>query len=462
MSDIIDISALCQPISDENPTGPDLRADNATGSLYYKLREARAAARAIERSNTAKKPDDLAPNPHWKKIIELAPQVLQQSKDLEVAAWYTEALLREQNFEGLSTGFTLLHKLIETYGDKLYPALDEEEGLLDSTFAPLAGLNGSGSTAGTLISPINCVLITQSSAPPNFATWQYTQSLNLARAPNETVRQDRIKNGVPTMATLLATAQSTSTAFYETLLKELNSAIENYEALIKLLDEKFSSSSIPSSNIKNALLSCRKAIQNLAKDKLGKSDSNSVPDEAGTAGTTVQTNSQEITSSVSLSSGGTLENRKKAIETLQVLIDFFEQTEPHSPMAAALKRIKRWTDMDYADLMEELLRTQPPMVFEDIAKITGVEKKPLPPPPMPAPPAGGNAPYDYAAPAGGGFDPYANPQGQQPGSFGAPSPYGGMPSPGGYDPMAGNNFGGGGMPPAGGGGFGGGFGNNGF
>jgi type VI secretion system protein ImpA len=408
----------------DNPAGIDLRSDNSPDSIYYKLREARAAARTVERSNTAKKLDDQESNPHWKKIIELAPAALEQSKDLEIAAWYTEALLREQAFAGLAEGFSLIEALVRDYGDTLYPAYEEEDGLLDSTLAPLVGLNGSGSVAGTLISPINCVLITNVSNGNNFATWQYTQSLNLARAPNEDVRKERIKSGVPTMDTLMTAAKVSSVAFYEKLSEELDEAIAAYQSLTETLDKKFNSDSPSSSNIKSALNTCRKAIQTLAKDKLAKLEVDGAASVAEGQSAEQKSSSHNSLASVSLDSSDTAENRKNAIDLLRNLTDFFKRTEPHSPIGYTLDRAVRWSGMELPELMRELVVDT--MTQKEIKKIAGIEVEP----PRVMPPQGA-----YGA-APGAYDPYAGAAaGQQAGAYGA--------APGGYDPNAGMGMSGG-------------------
>ena len=53
-------------------------------------------------------------NDHWRKVAELAPDILKnQAKDLEIASWLTESLVRRYGFQGLRDGFKLIHGLIE-------------------------------------------------------------------------------------------------------------------------------------------------------------------------------------------------------------------------------------------------------------------------------------------------------------------------------------------------------------
>ena len=100
---IVDFEQLLAPISEERPTGIDIREDESPTSAYYEIKDARNAARADERNQAAIPEVERQESQHWKSILELAPRILtEQAKDLEVAAWYTEALLRKHGLAGLA------------------------------------------------------------------------------------------------------------------------------------------------------------------------------------------------------------------------------------------------------------------------------------------------------------------------------------------------------------------------
>jgi len=72
-------------------------------------------------------------------VIKLAGEALAtKSKDLQVAAWLTEAMLRKEGFQGLKAGLELIQGLIETFWDTLYPELDD--GDAEMRAAPLEWL----------------------------------------------------------------------------------------------------------------------------------------------------------------------------------------------------------------------------------------------------------------------------------------------------------------------------------
>jgi type VI secretion system protein ImpA len=111
---------LLNPIAGDNPSGSDIRYDGKL-SVYDQIKDARRAD------------DDLAQG-EWQherkvadfpKIVKLGQEVLAtRSKDLQVAVWVTEALLRTEGFAGLQQGLTLCRDLIANFWDTLYPPID--------------------------------------------------------------------------------------------------------------------------------------------------------------------------------------------------------------------------------------------------------------------------------------------------------------------------------------------------
>jgi len=109
-----DLAALLAPITEEAPAGTDLRKDYSPNSLYFRLRDARAEARDAERAADARSEGDagpvetappIPPLAKWRIVRELSSEALAaHSKDLEIAAWLTEALLRSDGLIGLAAG----------------------------------------------------------------------------------------------------------------------------------------------------------------------------------------------------------------------------------------------------------------------------------------------------------------------------------------------------------------------
>jgi type VI secretion system protein ImpA len=120
---------LLNPIPGENPSGEDLRYT----PIYDQIKEARREEEESEQGEwkfEIKKAD-------YPLVVKLAAEAIAtKSKDLQLAAWLTDALLRTEGFGGLKQGLELLRGLVGTFWETLYPQL--EDG--DAEFFPFRWL----------------------------------------------------------------------------------------------------------------------------------------------------------------------------------------------------------------------------------------------------------------------------------------------------------------------------------
>lgn len=117
---------LLNPIPGSNPSGADLRYD----PIYDKIKEARREeeeAAQGEWKYEVKKAD-------YPAVIKLISEALAtRTKDLQLAVWLTEALLKTEGFAGLKQGLDLMKALLETFWDTLYPVLEDGDAELRMT-----------------------------------------------------------------------------------------------------------------------------------------------------------------------------------------------------------------------------------------------------------------------------------------------------------------------------------------
>lgn len=119
---------LLNPIPGENPAGADLRY----APVYDKLKEARRQDEDLNQGvwQSERKVAD------WPQVLKLGQEIIAtQSKDLQVAAWLTEALVNREGFPGLGQGLRLCQGLLENFWDFVYPVI--EDGDLEFRATPL-------------------------------------------------------------------------------------------------------------------------------------------------------------------------------------------------------------------------------------------------------------------------------------------------------------------------------------
>lgn len=348
ISDILDLDRLLDPISEDEPAGPDLRTDSSPSSDYQKVKASRAAARAAER-NSIHDGDNHDADEHWRLIVRVAPQIIEsQSKDLEVATWLTEALVRQHGFKGLSAALSLIKGLLENFWDGLHP-LPDEDGLETRT-SPLAGLNGEGSE-GVLIAPLRKIPITEGSDPGPFCLWQYQQALEADRAPDEETRAERVAKLGFSVSDIEKAVNESSTEFFSDCLTYIQEAVTAYREVSDILDRHCGLDDAPPTRlIIDVLEDCGRAISHIAQSKLGQTDADSLQiseNDESTSATSSQASPASHT--------GPVKSREDAFRQLSEISRFFLITEPHSPIAYVLEKAVRWGRMSLDELIVELI-----------------------------------------------------------------------------------------------------------
>src|SRR5688572_29017618 len=115
---VIDLDAMLQPISDESPSGENLRYSG----LYDEISEARRADDALALGDWTSN----LKTANYKQVIDLAlPALTERTKDLQIGAWLTESLIREHGFPGLRDSMKLLTALQDTFWETVHPEVDE-------------------------------------------------------------------------------------------------------------------------------------------------------------------------------------------------------------------------------------------------------------------------------------------------------------------------------------------------
>ena len=115
---VIDIEAMLQPISEESPAGESLRYSG----IYDEITEARRADDNLNQGawTTELKVAD------YRRVIDLAvPALTSQTKDLQIAAWLSEALIKQHGFAGLRDSMKMLSGFQQNFWETLHPEIDE-------------------------------------------------------------------------------------------------------------------------------------------------------------------------------------------------------------------------------------------------------------------------------------------------------------------------------------------------
>jgi type VI secretion system protein ImpA len=359
---IIELDGMLGPISEDNPVGDDIREDSSGTSPYNLIKDARNAARSAERKNMFEASNSEADD-KWREVMDLASDILQnQAKDLDVASWYTESLIRHHGFRGLRDGFKLIQGLLEQYWDNLYPMPDEDG--LETRVASLTGLNGEGAE-GVLIPPIRNVDITEGSEPGPFNFWKYQQALDVEKVIEDEAKAEKAAKVGFSVDDVDRAVTESSDSFFIDLRDDISDALSTYRDISRILDEKCGANdSPPTSNIINALEECLGTINHIAKYKFPADESPEESEEDSSTSTSPSSGSAAVAS-------GPVKSREQAFKSLTEISEFFRKTEPHSPISYILARAVKWGDMPLDSLIRELIPESSARDF--YSSLTGVK-----------------------------------------------------------------------------------------
>jgi type VI secretion system protein ImpA len=349
VADGFDLEQLLAPIAGDDPCGADPRLDIAPTAPYQRIRDARASAGVAEREEARGESREKRPPSaeYWRQIRDMAPILLStQAKDLEIACFYLEALLRAGGFAGLRQGFALCLGLVDRFWDGLHPRPDEDG--LETRLGPLTSLNGAD-REGTLIEPIRKVAVTSAGPPGGFGFWQVIQAESLAGlSPDK--REARIAAGSPTEAEIAAAVAETPAAFFATLVGDLEGCIAEYGRLTEALALRCGRDAPPSSNIAGVLQDILDKVTYRAGDKLKPAEAPAAqaagaPSSGGAAAGAADAPRQ-----------GSVATREDAFRLILQAADYFKRMEPHSPLALTLQEAVRRGRLPLPDLLRELVR----------------------------------------------------------------------------------------------------------
>ena len=333
---ILNLETLLAPVPGDEPAGPNLRLVESGGALYYRIKDARSAARMAERQADAEA-DRGSLAPEWRLIFEQSQTLIAgQSKDLEVACWLTEAALRMHGFAGLRDAMALLDGLVERYWSGLHSVDDQDVG---AKVAPVAGLNGTGSE-GALIQPLRLAPLTAAQGVEQAGLWHYMVLRRRGAA-------------APEAKQLAEAAKGTDRQAFVSIYRDIAAALASFGVLSAQLDRLCGYETPPSSTIRNTLVEAQDALRDFTGLDLA---ALSEPAEAEPAPPAAAAQAEAPGPAAAAPAGvSVLETRDDALRELGRIATFFREHEPNSPTAYTLQTLIRRARLPLADLLQELI-----------------------------------------------------------------------------------------------------------
>jgi type VI secretion system protein ImpA len=365
---VIDLALWLNPLNGENPSGEDLRNDPAFHELE---RLTEPQLKVVHDGNS--RPTSQSSPVDWAAVLEEAEELRSRGRDLRLLVIVTRALASEDGLAGLAQGLTLIAGTFDQHWDTMHPALRANaspreaalrriNALLDLQNAQnglLASLRGTIFFSPRQVGPISGRDLEQAALDERVMLQEAASGLNaaekaaLASAHNQLLNRVRagcaaqIDQAGEAMTSLLADARAAIAAL-DAVDAALNARIEGHGATVPEL-KKFLQRLLTTLERNSG---AGAAANGAAKPAPQAASEPAMPARNGHGAETMASVASPMEASAGLPDR--ISSRDEVVKCLDLVVAFYDRTEPSSPIPHLARRVRRMVHMDFVELMEDL------------------------------------------------------------------------------------------------------------
>ncbi|MFC0401967.1 type VI secretion system protein TssA [Paraburkholderia rhizosphaerae] len=353
----IDLDALLAPLSEGEGGGVWLRYE----PIYQQIRSARHEDDATLPMGEWERPLVKA---DWKTVAAMCSDALRtRSKDLQLAAWLSEAWTHLYRIEGFVAGAMLLNALVERYWDTAWPRIDEGDS--DARCAPFTWINDTLALVLVLHVPLLRIEGREPVADVNLYDWQ--------RACAAAYDDD---DNALSSESLARQVNGANAAALLQLRRQLADARDAWIELDRRLDERLAQAAPSIGQVTDALTRLAHAATSLLGDHAEHGPANPTQDDMSEFPLIDNDGAQPLSAHLvaaaaaqSITPGAVapvalpfdaagIVDRAHAYQLLQLVADYLARHEPHSPTPYLVRRAVGWGQMSLPELMREIVREE--------------------------------------------------------------------------------------------------------
>jgi len=330
VSDDLTIGDFLHPISEENPAGLSLKES----PNYTEIQEARAADDPSLPmgvwEHELKKSD-------WGRVSKLSQTILlDKSKDLQVAIWFTEAQIHLHGLVKLPVCILLLAELTDNFWDHIHPVM--EDGDVEYRTNLFAWMNEK------LPMVIRQITLAKSVSGETY-TW-----LDLERALHEQKGSGAAANkaGAGSLGIIKQAVDQTNIDFYQALYADLADSTIALDYLAGVLGGRLEKDAPSLAGLSTLVTSQRETIVDLTNGRSLLDGAESEIDVDGLPADSLQESTYAQTEL------GGLDSRQLAYAQLAEAAEYLLRDDPHSPVPHLVYKAIEWGRLSTPDLYHEI------------------------------------------------------------------------------------------------------------
>jgi type VI secretion system protein ImpA len=360
---VVDIALWLNPLDGENPSGQDLR-NNARFLELERLTEPQVK---LDYDDSNKPAAQTAVPVDWAAVLELAEELRSQGRDLRLLTAVARALAGESGLAGAAEGLSLVARSLETHWETMHPALRQGGSPADAALRRMNALrdlqNRNGGLLGDLqaraffsvpaIGPVTGRDIEQCALDERTVLQEAASGLNTSEKAELAAAHARLVGRVRGACAALA---DNAPSELDALKKDGRSALSALEEIDKAVNSRLQTSGPALPELKKFLERIAATVERAGPKA---ASANGAAKEAHNG---VESSAAELPASAPKSANGgpatmlpdRIGSREEVVKCLDLVVAFYDRTEPSSPIPHLARRIRRMVHMDFVELMEDL------------------------------------------------------------------------------------------------------------
>lgn len=373
---MIDIALWLDPLDGDNPSGDELRND----SRFHELERLTEPQIKVVHDDRNRPSQQQSVPVDWGAVLDMAEELRKDGRDLRLLVIVTRALANQHGVKGLADGLTLIAQTLELHWETLHPALrpglPPREAALRRVNAlrdlQQDGRNGRPGLLADLrqmaflmprgVGPIIGRDLEQGALDERAMLQEATQGLNSAEKASLSSAHEQLLARLRTG--FLAQADQSREAM-ASLQADIRSAISALGAVDAALNQRIGDGS--ASDGTTILPDLKRFLERMQATLLRATGKSSdvrqlrspdlepppMPEGHASNGHGGETLAPG-TAANAAPLPERLRSRDDVVKCLDLVVAFYDRTEPSSPIPHLARRIRRMVPMDFIELMEDL------------------------------------------------------------------------------------------------------------
>ncbi|TIU34798.1 MAG: type VI secretion system protein TssA [Mesorhizobium sp.] len=374
---MIDLALWLNPLNGENPSGEDLRNDPAFHELE---RLTEPLLKVVHDGNN--KPTSQSTPVDWAAVLDKAEELRSRGRDLRLLVIVARALANEEGLAGLAQGLKLIAGTFDQYWETMHPALRPNAAPRDAALRRINALldlqNSQGGLLANLretiffsprqVGPISGRDLEQGALDERVMLQEAASGLGasekaaLATAHSQLLNRVRsgcaaqIDQAGDAMTSLLADARAAIAALDE-VDTALNKRIEGNGPTVPEL-KRFLQRLLTTLERNSAVGTAANGAAKPSAQPTGPAAPTGNGHGAQGMGAEAM-GAEAMASAASYAEPGAglpdrITSRDDVVKCLDLVVAFYDRTEPSSPIPHLARRVRRMVHMDFVELMEDL------------------------------------------------------------------------------------------------------------